>query len=88
MCIKNIFQFIYFEYNCATQSVRDLLNPLVGGNESDNNLRELIFCLYSPSFYHATEMEAIWRLVVFQGTINVRHIATCFQTVVLKLETN
>ncbi len=68
--------------------MRDLLDPLVGGNESDNNLPELIFSLYSPSSYHATEVEAILQLVVFQGIVNVRYIAPCFQAVVLERKTN
>jgi hypothetical protein len=79
--MKNTFQFIYFK--CAAQTARDILNSLVRGNKNDNNLPELICSLYRPSFYHATEVETVWRLVVFQGIIDVRHIATCFQTVVL-----
>jgi hypothetical protein len=86
MRIKTIFQFIYFGYKCTAQAVRDLLDPLVGGNENDNNRLELICSLYSLSFYHTAEVEAILQLVVFEGIINVRHIATCFQTVVLNLK--
>jgi hypothetical protein len=34
--------------------------------------------LYWPSFYHATEVEAVLQLVVFEGIIDVSHVATCF----------
>jgi hypothetical protein len=39
-CAQNILKFIYFECKCAAQAARDVLDSLVRGNESDNNLPE------------------------------------------------